>query len=92
MKNSNKTEQIREEFEKFADVADRTTCYECEGALYNKDISNWWLQKLEDQKQSLCEEIEKLKDRFHCGACDGARCEHTQCCQALDTVLSIIKK
>lgn len=36
------------------------------------------------------EEVEKLKERFKCAACDGAKCEHTQCCQALAEIKKII--
>lgn len=38
------------------------------------------------------DEIKKIKNRFRCGACDGAKCEHTQGCQALEKVLELITK
>ena len=40
----------------------------------------------------LAKDVEKIKENFRCGACDGARCEHTLGCQALTELLSLAKE
>ena len=39
-------------------------------------------------REETSREIEKLRKRFRCAACDGAKCEHTQGCQILSNILS----
>jgi len=43
-------------------------------------------QLMSAQVQRIQEKIRELKTRFKCAACDGAKCEHTQCCVALEIV------
>jgi len=43
-------------------------------------------QKEENDKE-WGERIDLIKKRFRCAACDGAKCEHTQGCQALKELL-----
>lgn len=41
----------------------------------------------EENDREWKEKIELIKKRFRCAACDGAKCEHTQGCQALKELL-----
>ena len=81
-----KTEQIREEFiEK----------YQFSFNISSKELgvlADWWLQKLAEQRESFELEVKKIKNRFKCGACDGAKCEHTQCCQALSSSIASLQE
>jgi hypothetical protein len=59
----------------------------------SKDILHWWSNKLSSHSQKLVselkEKIEKL-DRFRCGACDGAKCSHTQFCEFRKDVVDLL--
>jgi hypothetical protein len=39
-------------------------------------------------REEMMEILEEEKKRFRCGACDGAKCEHTQCCQCIADIKS----
>ena len=47
----------------------------------------WRKEILKDLKLK----IEELKKRYRCAADNGAKCEHTFCCQALDKVKELLK-
>ena len=42
------------------------------------------------QREELRGKIEKIKERFRCSACDGAKCHHTLGCEALKEVLKLL--
>ena len=42
---------------------------------------------IEEGRREIIEEIEKMKEKVRCAACDGAKCEHTQRCQSLSQLL-----
>ena len=52
-------------------------------------------QGIEESLKKVIEEIRGMvggmKVRYKCGACDGAKCEHTMCCQALSDLLNKLK-
>jgi hypothetical protein len=41
--------------------------------------------------QNLIQRVEG-ENRFRCGACDGAKVEHTQACQFKDTIIKMLKE
>lgn len=45
----------------------------------------------EEEQERIMEEIKKIKERFKCAACNGAKCEHTQGCQIINNVLRLIQ-
>ena len=86
---SGKTEQIREEF--------RFTCSifsDEQGLLSNRvidRIADWWLQKLSEQRQTILEEVDRLRKipNYQQG---GDYEEDEGFNEALDTVIKIINK
>ena len=40
----------------------------------------------------LVDDVRNIKKQMRCAACDGAKCEHTLGCKALNQVLDIIQK
>jgi hypothetical protein len=51
-----------------------------------QDYKDFITQLLASRDRELVERIEKIRKRFRCGACDGAKAEHTQACQCLQTL------
>ena len=48
-------------------------------------------QLLASSHSQVGEMIGEIKDRYRCGACNGAKCGHTMCCQALSDILEKLK-
>jgi|ERR1035437_3512224 hypothetical protein len=42
---------------------------------------------IKDCEVLLDKRIKQLRERFKCSACDGAKTQHTQCCQALSEII-----
>ncbi len=53
-----------------------------------KAIRSSYLSLLEE----LGKEVEATRERYKCGACDGAKCGHTMFCNNIKTIQQIIKK
>lgn len=49
-------------------------------------------QTLTSDRQEIIEMLGEEKNRFRCAACDGAKCGHTHCCQALSDAILKIKE
>ena len=64
-------------------------CVECKEFHQQnlKIISSVLKAQKEENDKEWGERIDLIKKRFRCAACDGAKCEHTQGCQALKELL-----
>ena len=53
-------------------------------------------REVRESRSETLKEIEGIaegtKERFRCAACDGSKCEHTQCCQAIGLILTRIQE
>lgn len=60
-------------------------------ALFIKKTREWEKGVLEqgraEERKRMISEIQSVKKRFLCGACNGAKCEHTLGCRALNELL-----
>ncbi len=56
-----------------------------------QDFKTWLSKKQRQIIEEVREEINTEKRRFRCAACDGAKCKHTQCCQALKNLQNNLK-
>jgi hypothetical protein len=82
-------EKIREDWKNWLSQSEDNT--ETYRLPTEKDIADYWLAIIKEREESIIKLI-KENTRFVCGACQGAKCEHTQGCQFREEIINQIKQ
>lgn len=89
-------DRIIEKFDKYFGQFNVPDLYKYKKGLERKgfselEIKEFLRQSLSDYKKEIISEVIKVKNRFKCGKCEGARVqEHTHCCKALSEIKDLL--
>ena len=72
-------------------VEDQEAVIKIYGEWDREDLKNILRSLLRAEKERVIGEVEKLRERFRCFACAGAKRGHTMSCKAIDEVIKILK-